>query len=341
MIIASAESTDRVSTPALGCGGPSRLGLRTGHDEAHAASLVDLAISLGVSVIDTAESYGTENAVGRAVRDHDRSKLVISTKTSVRRAGPFAATARFADDDHIGRHNARPFVTAGILRTRLEHSLRRLRTDYVDVYFLHALLEGEAEHAIAELVPELDKLRDEGKLRAVGVSEMFAHDTDHRMIRRVLPTGAFDVYMVGFNILNQLAREAIYTPIAERESGGGAQGIPRTMNMFSVRRALRSPEAAAQYLRTRRNEHALALTRSVDLDDPLGFVTRDPDIGSLAEAAYRFCAHEPGVGCVLTGTGDPDHLRENIAAIRKPPLPREIHGRIVELFSGDATMSGN
>ena len=55
-----------VSVAGLGCGGHSRLGMATGHDETHAANLVRHALDLGITFIDTARVYGTESAVGAA-----------------------------------------------------------------------------------------------------------------------------------------------------------------------------------------------------------------------------------------------------------------------------------
>jgi len=66
--------------------------------------------------------------------------------------------------------------------------------------------------------------------------------------------------------------------------------------------------------------------------DPLGFLVRPGGASSVPDAAYRFVRHEPGVDVVLFGTGDPEHLRTNIASILKPPLPAADRQRLAELF---------
>jgi aryl-alcohol dehydrogenase-like predicted oxidoreductase len=338
------------SIAALGCGGPSRLGLRTGHNEAHAASIVDLAINLGVNTIDTAESYGTETAVARAIKHHDRSKLIIATKKSVKQHGPFhAVTNQPQNDTHDAwrkRHDARPFLAAALLRRGLEHSLQRLGTDYIDIYFLHAPLPHEIDRAAETLFPEMDRLRDEGKLRFTAVSEMFAEDTTHRMLRRAHDQNIWDVVMVGFNILNQSARETVLKPNDARVRTGAGRTNPAggtragTMAMFAVRKALRN---AAELTKTltmgtpeqRDRAHADQRCRLVrTLED-------HPDIASIPDAAYRFAAHEPGIDTVLTGTGNPDHLKQNLASITAPPLPAEVHAAIVRAFEGVDSLSGN
>jgi aryl-alcohol dehydrogenase-like predicted oxidoreductase len=80
---------------------------------------------------------------------------------------------------------------------------------------------------------------------------------------------------------------------------------------------------------------------ALDLDDPLGFLLKETDAATLPEAAYRFCRHERGVDVVLTGTGNSDHLKENVAAILKPPLPQAALDKLARLFGGLDYLTGN
>src|SRR6201998_2233688 len=73
----------RVSVAGLGTGGFSRMGLKSGKTEDEAARLVLDAVDLGINFIDTAPSYGTEGAVGRALKSIPRDSVVIATKSSV------------------------------------------------------------------------------------------------------------------------------------------------------------------------------------------------------------------------------------------------------------------
>jgi L-galactose dehydrogenase len=79
----------------------------------------------------------------------------------------------------------------------------------------------------------------------------------------------------------------------------------------------------------------------LDADDPLGFVLRESGATTLPEAAYRFCRHEPGVDVVLTGTGNPEHLRANVASIIKPALPEAVLTRLEALFGSVDWLTGN
>src|ERR1041384_5365345 len=102
----------RVSVAGLGCGGHSRLGIATGKTEQESIAVVRQALDLGVDLIDTAEVYGTEAIVGKALQGVARDHVVVATK----KLPP--------SSDHAD--------PVGELKRGLEESLRRLRTDYID-----------------------------------------------------------------------------------------------------------------------------------------------------------------------------------------------------------------
>src|SRR5262245_36535990 len=111
-----------VSVAGLGCGGASRLGMAYGKDVEHAASVVRRALELGVTFIDTAQAYGTEEAVGRGIAGR-RDEVFLSTKVS-----PGWGEER---------------LTPQGLTDALEGSLKRLGTDRVDLYHLHGVRRGQ------------------------------------------------------------------------------------------------------------------------------------------------------------------------------------------------------
>lgn len=300
-----------VSVVGLGCGGHSRLGMANGQNESHACRLVTHALDLGINFIDTARAYGTETAVGKAIRGK-RNAVVISTKSSARRG--------------------ERLLSASDLRESLELSLRRLGTDYIDIFHLHGVAADQYEHCVEVLIPELERQREIGKIRFLGVTERFGADTNHAMLELSLPDDYFDVVMVGYNLLNPSARISVFPQTLERNIG--------TLIMFAVRRALSQPQRLREVVDGLIEQGAVS-TQTVDRSDPLGFVAAHPQIRSLVEAAYRFCREEPGVHVTLTGTGNSEHLRENVAAILAPPLPEEITVRLREIFGDVDTASGN
>lgn len=302
----------QVSVAGLGCGGHSRLGMAKGKDVRHAADLVRRALDLGVSFIDTARAYGTEEAVGQGLKGR-RDEAVISTKAGPRLGGGALASA--AD-------------MAGFV----DESLRKLATDHIDVFLLHGLRLAEYEHAVHVLMPELKRQQAAGKIRFVGASEQFGGDTGHALLAKALGDDPFDVVMVGFNLLNPSARQRVF-PLTRAKDVG-------TLIMFAVREALSRPDELRKVVGEliQRGE---VDKDAVDADDPLGFLRDAPGAPSVVEAAYRYCRHEPGAQVILTGTGDPEHLKANVDAILKPPLSADVLARLDAIFGKVDSVSGN
>jgi aryl-alcohol dehydrogenase-like predicted oxidoreductase len=300
-----------VSVAGLGCGGASRLGMASGADLEQAAHIVRRAIELGVTFIDTARNYGTEEAVGLGIRGR-RHEVFISSKSSPGRGERMFTAAELAES--------------------LEGSLRRLGVDHVDVFHLHGVTPGQYDYCAEVLVPELKRQQAAGKIGFVGATEQFGGDTAHRMLSRALPDDHFDVIMVGFNLLNPSARTRVFPLTLKRDVG--------TLIMFAVRRSLSQP-GALQAVVAGLIERGEVDAGKIDAADPLGFLRDHTGVGSLTEAAYRFCRHEPGAQVILTGTGNVEHLEANLAAIQGPPLAPDSLERLRGLFGAVDSVSGN
>ncbi len=298
-----------VSVFGLGGGGHSRLGQRAGATKAESVALVQRALALGVTFIDTAEGYGTEPIIGAALRDIPRHTVVISTKKSMTPNGQLIDVAALVEG--------------------LEASLKRLHTDYVDVYHLHGVRANQYDHAVSELLPTLLKLREQGKIRYIGITEAFASDPGHSMLARAIRDVYWDVVMVGFNVLNQSARVRVLAE-AQRQNIG-------VLCMFAVRSALSQPEKLSQMLATLAQQ-GLIDAQPLDPQDPLGFVRQAAE--SLPDAAYRFCRAEPGIHVVLSGTGNMQHLEQNVASLLHPPLPEALRQQLMDIFARVDTVSG-
>jgi len=300
-----------VSVAGLGCGGHSRLGMAKGKDVHHAADMVRAALDLGVSFIDTARAYGTEPAVGLGLKGR-RGEAVISTKAGVARGGEL--------------------VSAADMARYVDESLAKLATDYIDIFLLHGLTLPPYHHATEIILPELRRQQAAGKIRFIGASEQFGGDTGHALLAKSLVDDPFDVVMVGFNLLNPSARQRVF-PMTLRQNVG-------TLIMFAVREALSHPDELRKVVGEliARGEVDAA---KVDANDPLGFLADAPGAPSVVEAAYRFCRHEAGAQVILTGTGDPAHLKANVEAILAPPLPSDVLQRLEAVFGAVDSVSGN
>ncbi len=301
----------RVSIMGLGCGGHSRLGQSFGNTEEQSVEVVERALDLGVSFFDTAEAYGTEEILGKGLRGTRREEVVISTKRSM-----------WGDDG----------LRAEAVAAALEASLRRLGTDYIDVYQLHGLSRQHYDRAVEELMPELIRLRDEGKLRSIGVTEGFSSDPGHEMLSRAVQDDCWDVVMVGFNILNQSARERVLAAAIEKNIG--------VLIMFALRRALSDRAALAEALADLRGRGRVD-PELVGDETALDFLVHGGGATSLQDGAYRFARYEPGVHVVLSGTGRVEHLEANAQSLSRPALPEADAERLRGMFAGVDDVSGN
>jgi aryl-alcohol dehydrogenase-like predicted oxidoreductase len=298
-----------VTVMGIGCGGPSRVGRSTGRSERESVAVVRQALDAGINFIDTAEAYQTEEIVGQAIKGLDRSTLVLSTKKS------------------SGNH-----PTAQDVERSLDASLQRLGTDYIDIYHLHGVRLSDYEYLASEIVPVMQHLRDQGKIRFIAISELFGPDSQHAMLQHALRDDVWDVMMVGFNLLNQSARERVFAKAIEKNIG--------VLIMFAVRRALSRPERLTQVI-----EELIAKGQldsgDIDQADPLGFLVHEDGAVSLPDAAYRFCRDEPGTHVILSGTGNAAHLQENIASFLRPSLPESDRLRLMHIFRHVDSVSGS
>ena len=302
----------RVGVMGLGAGGHSRLGQSQGKSEADSIAVVRRAIELGANLIDTAEAYGTETIVGKAVAELPRDSYVLSTKKGPR------------DKERL--------ISAAEYRAGVDAGLQRLGLDYVDILHVHGVMPHEYDHVRAEILPVLLQLRDEGKIRWLGITENFTSDTTHKTLTAALKDKVWDVMMIGFNLLNHTARHHI---LPETQ----AQGVG-TLCMFAVRRALSNPDALKELLDKLSASGDIDLT-AYNADAPLDFLSAPGVATSLTEAAYRYCRHEPGIDVVLSGTGSITHLEDNARALQLPRLPQTALDRVNQLFARVDSVSGN
>ena len=153
--------------------------------------------------------------MGKALRGR-RDEVVLSTKA-------------------LPVHKDRPLKPKR-LRRSVEKSLKRLRTDHVDLFFVHGMKVRDLHHTREVLVPELLALKDDGLIRHLAASEAFASDNGHDSLGQSLDAGDdwYDVLMVGHNPFNPSARDRVFPATEERNIG--------VLVMFAVRKSLASAE---------------------------------------------------------------------------------------------------
>jgi L-galactose dehydrogenase len=306
-----------VSVVALGAGGPSRLGLKTGSSEQHAIDLVRAAVDRGVTILDTAPVYGTEPVVGAALAEL-RDRVVLSSKLR-----PTLPGSSYESTD---------FIEPSMVLQSIEASLRALGTEKIDILHLHGVRPHQYAYCRDHLVPEIQLLQEAGKIGFLGITEAFGVDTKREVMRQAVDDDAWDVLMLGHNYVNPSAAQLILPQAKEKGKG--------VMCMYAVRGALAHAEGLrnlVQHLVAQGEVEAGVL----DAAEPLDFLLAPGIARSYTEAAYRFCRHTPGIDVVMTGTGSIAHLDENIEAIHGAPLPLEILKCLSDAFGRVRTATGD
>lgn len=172
-----------ISTIGFGTNAVGGHNLYENLNEEEGKELVRVAINNGVTLIDTADAYGpgrSEELVGEVLQSFPRDQYILATKG-----------ARTVNDQGELTVNNKP----AYLRSACEASLQRLGLDYIDIYYIHFPEPGASlELAVAELV----KLKQEGKIKAIGISNV-----SPSQLKEANSTGDIDVVQLEYNMLNR------------------------------------------------------------------------------------------------------------------------------------------
>jgi D-threo-aldose 1-dehydrogenase len=260
------------------------------------------AVDNGINFIDTAPHYGkgtSERRIGRALAGRDRSTFVISTKIG-RLLVPSTTDIDdfFMDADNTVERKF-DFSASGV-RQSLEGSLERLGMDSVEVLFIHDPDEN-ADAAIIEAYPELDRMRSEGIIKAIGVG-MNQCETPTRVIKE---TDIDMVLIAGrYSLLDQRALNELLPTALERNVDIIAAGVFNSG-------ILANPVKGATYDYVPASDELLA--KAVRIREVL-----DGHQVSLTSAALQFPLRHPAVKSVLVGCRSAAEVKTNIEAFNTP-----------------------
>jgi len=317
------DTTEALGRCGLGCvnlGAGGRRGIR----------LVREAMDLGISIFDTADAYGggsSERVLGRALR-HQRDDVFVATKGGylfrertalelsarrgarpvLRRAGRMARGSNGTSPLARPRGYARQDFSPAYLRIALEASLRRLDTDYIDLYQLHGP-RGVADEDVLALMIDL---RSEGKIRGFGVGlESLEHAADW------LSTRALSGIQVPFGVLDPEAGDDVI-PKAR------AQG---------VRVVVRGVFAGGLLANRPHGDKALLRPGQAEVRAAVGALASATGVDALQIGAW-FVIANPNVTTVLVGTSSVRHLEQSLRYFETPP-PAEIRPLLGALMGRD------
>jgi aryl-alcohol dehydrogenase-like predicted oxidoreductase len=260
-------------------------------DPADSARILHKALEHGINFVDTADAYGdSEDIVGRALEGH-RDDVVLATKFG-RPAGQ--------DPNHQGA-SRRWIVTA------VENSLRRLRTDHLDLYQLHRPDPGTD---VEETLAALDDLLRSGKVRAIGASQTPASgivEAQWVAARRGL-TG-FHTEQAAYSLLNRGVEREIL-PATQRFGMGTLVWGPLGQGLLTgrVRRGERNDLRRAGLVRHLTDERRLDVVEQlVPLAEEAGL--------PMTHLAMAFTITHPGVTSALLGVRTMQHLDDLLAGL--------------------------
>ena len=255
-----------------------------------ATTVLNAVLDAGINFIDTSPDYGpSEEFIGQAIA-HRRSEYVLATKVGCLVDVDPGATG------HV--------YTPRNIRAAVEQSLRRMRTDVLDIVQFHGSPSREVLEENGSL-DALEELRSEGKIRFIGSSGTIPN------IEGQLAMGVFEEFQIPYSAL-QREHEELITRAAGAGAGtvirgGVARGGPAEDKGWDVRRL---PEVAP--------ERPRATWEQAGLDDLLDGMSR-------MEFMLRFTLSHPDLHTTIVGTANLDHLRANCEVARKGPLPDEVY----------------
>ena len=280
-------------------------------DDRESLRALAAALDRGITFYDTADVYGrghSEERLGHAFATQ-RDRVVIASKVGYA-------------DDFAGQD-----FSAGRVRARLEESLRRLRSDYIDLYQLHSppleCREDDRADALQGFLEPLRALQREGKIRSVGVS---LRSPEHGLA--AIACGV-DAIQVNYNLMDQRARTLGVLEAAETRETGVIIRTPLASGFLS------GPldTAALDPLDHRKARSGAQLRRWQEGAELFAILNRDTS-RTAAQLALQFCLAEAGVSTAVPGMMRVSEVEQNVGALTAPALTESARQAIQEIYAG-------
>ena len=272
-----------------------------GTDEQDSIDAIRAGLDAGVNFIDTAPAYGlglSEEIVGRAIEGR-REEVVLATKCGL--VWDTERGEHFVDQGDKSLHR---YLGAESVRQEVEDSLRRLNTDYIDLYQTHW---QDPTTPIEETMKALMQLKEEGKIRAIGVSNATVEDMDE--YRKV---GPVDCDQEEYNMIDRELEDETLPYCTDNNIAVLAYSpLARGMLTGKMTPDREFPEGDQ---RRESERFSVANRRRVQkMLDELKPIAEDYDL-SFAQLAVAWALEQPGLTHALVGARNPQQARENARA---------------------------
>jgi aryl-alcohol dehydrogenase-like predicted oxidoreductase len=296
-----------VSTVGLGCNNLGRANTATESQDATDA-VVHAAIDAGITLFDVADTYGrepglSETMLGKALGGR-RGDVVLATK--------FGMDAQGANGPDFGARGSRRYIMQAV-----EASLRRLGTDWIDLYQFHT---PDPLTPIDETLAALDTLVRSGKVRYIGHSNRSGWQiAQAEYVARELGTERFISSQNHYNLLDRRA-ELEVTPAAEEFGLGVLPYFPLANGLLTGKYAPGHAPEGSRLSHTRTN-----LVNDADWDQLGSFSAFAKERGlTEIEVAFSWLAAQPSVASVIAGATRPEQVRQNAEAANWVPTPEDL-----------------
>jgi len=259
-----------------------------------AGRLLNAVLDAGLNLIDTSPDYGrSEELIGTHI-GHRRDEFFLASKCGCPLELPAATPPPYPHD-----------YSPGNVRADVEQSLRRLRTDHLDLVQVH-MSPSQATLEQNHTIETLKDLQAEGKVRFTGMSGILPNLPDH------VAMGVFDAFQIPYSALQRDHEELITRAAAAGAGtlirGGAARGAASEDKNWQTRPLGQDPGVG------QRNWEASGLA---ELLSEAGLTNM--------EFVLRFTLSHPGLSTTIVGTSNPAHLASNIAIAERGPLPGDLY----------------
>ena len=259
-----------------------------------AGRLLNAVLDGGINLIDTSPDYGRSEELIGAYIGHRRDEFFLASKCGCPIVPP-------ADTPPPYPHDYRPEN----VRADVEQSLRRMRTDHLDLVQVH-MSPSRATLEEDHTVETLKDLQAEGKVRFVGMSGILPNLPDH------LAMGVFDVFQIPYSAI-QRDHEELITEAADAGAGtfirgGAARGAVSEEKNWRTRPLSQDPGVAQRNWET----------------SGIAGLLSEAGLSNM-EFVLRFTLSHPGLSTTIVGTSNPVHLAGNIAVAARGPLPADLY----------------
>ncbi len=281
-------------------------------------NLIRRAIDLGITFFDTGDVYGkgaNEEIVAAALEGVPRESVQLSTK--------FGYALEERRQEHSQGERPQDWSPTHV-RKALEGSLRRLRTDHVDLYQLHNPRMDAIERD--DLFEELDRLRDAGKLRHYGVALGPAIGWRDEGLRALEERDVTSLQTV-YNVLEQQPGKD-FLEAAERNGAGVMARVPTSSGLLEDKYTLETTFPKHDHRSHRPREW---LVEGLQKVERLRFLSEEHGF-TMAQGALKFILAQDAIACVLPTVSNVEDLEEWAAASDAPDLSAEDLDRIAALY---------